>query len=44
MVGSAKSKVEQLEEQLKSARVDFEATQEATHKGINFQFCFYDIN
>lgn len=36
MVGSAKAKVEQLEEQLKSARIDFEATQEAAHKGEFF--------
>lgn len=33
MVGSAKSKVEAIEEQLKSARIDFEATQDAAFKG-----------
>lgn len=32
MVGSAKGKVEAIEEQLKSARVDYEATEEAAHK------------
>ena len=32
MVGSAKSKVENVEEQLKQARVDFDATQEAAQK------------
>lgn len=32
MVGSAKGRVEAIEEQLKSARVDFEATEEAAQK------------
>lgn len=32
MVGTAKQRVEALEEQLNAARVDFEATQEAAHK------------
>lgn len=35
MVGAAKARVENIEEQLNSARVDFEATQEAAHKAAS---------
>ena len=35
MVGTAKNRVEQVEEQLNNARVDFQATQEAAHKAAS---------
>lgn len=35
MVGAAKARVENIEEQLNAARVDFEATQEAAHKAAS---------